>query len=90
MQFKNTSQEVTRRLHEPRLTLLWSKQGLGCVLSDTLLIKLTSHNVILEFKNFEKWLMDSDSPLSKTISPTLYKNHFFREKAFLSPKKNQT
>jgi hypothetical protein len=54
MQLKNTSREVTRRLHEPRLTLFRSKKEMGRVLSDTLLAKLTSHNVILEFTNFEK------------------------------------
>ncbi len=54
MKLKNTSREVTRRLHDPRLTLFRSQKGLSRVLSDTLLVELTSHNVILEFTNFEK------------------------------------
>ncbi len=72
MQLKNTSREVKRRLHEPRLNLFWSKNGMGRVLRDELLTELTSHNLILEFTNFKKWLLDSDPPPpSKTIDQTL-------------------
>ncbi len=89
MQLKNTSREVTRRLHEPRLTLFRSKKEMGRVLSDTLLTKLTSHNVILEFTNFEKWLVNSDSHHRNPLVQ-IYKKSLVSSKSLSFTKQNET
>jgi hypothetical protein len=47
------------------------KQKLGCIPNDTLLSELTSHNVILEFKNFRKALIALDPLPSKKFGQTL-------------------
>jgi len=88
MQLTNTSREVTRRLHEPRLTLFRRKKGLGRVLSDTLLTKLASHNVIRIHK-FWEMTGRFRFPTIQNHWSNFMKNHFFRQKVFRSPQKSQ-
>ncbi len=47
------------------------QQKSGPIVSKTLLSKLTSHNVVREYKNLEKCLIDLDSTF-KTLDQSLY------------------